>query len=178
VTRPESGLKQTNAKFILNYKKMRRRKFPTLYCVHPDYGALSEWLPIKRETFNKEVRMRYHSAALWIPGYDSEGNAIQTFVPANHEGRGYSLLSSDFIDEALEGRTRDRTKWFIDKDQAIEYSKGIFDRARPKGRVWKVVKYFDDVEPSVVRSGLTRKEAMDLYDSMKPRMYTSYTVQC
>lgn len=108
--------------------------------------------------------MRYHFAALWIPGYDSEGNAIQTFVPANHEGRDYVSLSSDFIDEALEGRDGDGTKWFL-------------DRARPKGRVWKVVKYFDDVEPSVVRSGLTRKEAMDLYDSMKPRMYTSYRVQ-
>lgn len=157
---------------------MRRRKFPTLYSVHPDFGALSEWLPVKREILNKEVHMRYHSAALWIPEYDSEGNAIQTFVPANHEGIGYTLLSPDFINEALEGRNRDRTKWFLDKDQAVQYSKEIFDRARPKGRVWKVVKYFDDVEPSVVKSGLTRKEAMDLYDSMKPRMYTSYRVQC
>lgn len=155
---------------------MRRREFPTLYSVHPDFGALTEWLPVKREMTNGQVNWRYHSDSLWVSEFDSEGNEIQKFVPADHTGRGYSIFSSDFIEKSL--ANEGTTKWFLDKDQAVQYSKEIFDRARPKGRVWKVVKYFDDVEPSVVRSGLSRKEAMDLCDSMKPRMYTSYRVQC
>jgi hypothetical protein len=143
-----------------------------LYSVHPDCGAAQEW---------KLVGMldgvaKYNARALWNARYNEDGDEVQTFVTPEHSNGSYSLLSLQFVKKALENAGAE--KWFLDKEQAIELSRKIFSEARPTGRVWKVVKYFDDVEPSVVRSGLTRKEAMDLYGSMKPRMYTSYRVQC
>jgi hypothetical protein len=136
----------------------------TLYEVSYD-GAITRLTFVEKS----ESHLWFKEETMDKRGYDDEGNLVLIPIdPTPQSGTlGISMLN---LKKDIEEK-----RFAFDLEEAKKISAERQNEHYPKGRVWAVVRYWDDYPDKVMNSNLTYKEAVEMHKTYKVESGSLYS---